>query len=89
MAFFARITTDIFCNKVDEIVAEPGHPRWRDACLVLGSRVGAGYLSFNEAESIIKNKLYTHSYLRKGIVGYLKTAYWALSEGTKRPKYYE
>jgi hypothetical protein len=87
--YFRRITMDIFERKVDEIVSEPGHHRWRDACLVLGSRVSGGYITLSDAEDIMKRKLFTNSYLAKGIKGYLRTGYWALDQGQKNPKFYE
>ena len=88
MAYFKRITIEIFKSKINEIVTEPGHPRLRDASLILGSRVGAGYLTQSEAESVAHFEISNNSYLRKDVKGYSHTASWAISQGIRNPKYY-
>jgi len=69
-------------------IASNGHPQLRTACLILGTRVGAGYLSFSEASEEVEFLVRTNNYLQKGIKGYLTTADWALKEGYHTPKYY-
>ena len=81
-------TLRIFRDKINNI-NDNGHTQLRSACLILGSRVGAGYIddytAREEAERLIKN----NNYLSKGTSGYISTAYWAISEGSKNPKYYD
>ena len=90
--YYKKITIDIFLRKIDEITSEPGHPRMRDACLVLGSRAGAGYLTKAEAESIASRAIQANSYLsRKGKYGletYIRTSIWAINRGYQNPKHY-
>lgn len=92
MTYFRRITIEIFEKKVADIVCDPGHPTLRDACLVLGSRVGAGYISKHEAELVALASIMNNAYLlRKGKSGtdnYIKTSRWAINIGETRPKYY-
>lgn len=79
----ARIIT----NRINNISGD-GHPQVRATALVLGSRVGAGYISQTEAENLIESLIRSNSYLQKGIDGYLRTAFWGISEGIKNPKYF-
>ena len=78
-----RITT----KRVNDIVSD-GHPQLRSAALILGSRVGAGYMDKISAEQLITNLIYSNAYLQKGIKGYVETALWALNEGIRNPKYF-
>lgn len=80
----ARITE----NRINSIV-DNGHPQLRDAALVLGSRVGAGYLSQFEAENLINRLIDQNQYLQKGKGGYKRTAMWGIREGMKRPKFFK
>ena len=87
-AYYERITIDIFVSKINQIFSSDGHPRLRSACLVLGSRTGAGYLSYTEALTLAENSIRANGYLRKGVENYIKTSKWAITEGFKKPKYY-
>jgi hypothetical protein len=86
--YFQRITLDLFQKKLDAIV-DNGHPQLRSACLVLGSRVGAGYLSQSDAETYAEWLIKSNHYLQKGIAGYIDTMRWAIKNGIKNPKYYD
>ncbi len=90
--YYKKITIDIFTRKIDEITGEPGHNRMRDACLVLGSRSAAGYMTRSEAESLAQFCIQANPYLaRKGKAGlqnYIKTSLWAINRGQFSPKYY-
>jgi hypothetical protein len=86
--YFKKITLDIFSNKMDGIT-DSGHPQLRAACLVLGSRSGAGYLTAGEAMLQAEYSIRTNKYLQKGISGYIKTAEWAINQGYSKPKYYQ
>jgi hypothetical protein len=77
----------IITKRIEEIV-DNGHPQVRSTALVLGSRVGAGYISQSEAEHLLENLIKGNSYLQKGIVGYVRTAMWGINEGIKQPKYF-
>lgn len=84
-----------YYNKVGRIISERindivdnGHPQVRDTSLVLGSRVGAGYITHSEAEHLIESLIKNNSYLQKGIVGYVKTAFWAINQTINNPKYF-
>ena len=70
------------------ILASPGHPRVRGACIILGTRVGAGYLDERLARETMEYEIYQNAYLQKGLKGYLKTAEWAFWEGLKQPRFY-
>jgi len=81
-------TVRLLESKINAI-SDEGHPQVRTAGLILGSRVGAGYIDYNDAISRIEYLITGNSYLKKGIKGYVKTANWAINEGTKNPKYYK
>ena len=87
-AYYQKITLDIFSNKINAI-GESGHPQLRSACLVLGSRCGAGYLSAGEAMIQAEYLIKSNQYLQKGISGYIATAKWAINQGYGKPKYYQ
>ena len=74
-------------KRINDIL-DNGHPQVRGTALVLGSRVAAGYITRDEAESLIEQLIMRNSYLQKGIKGYVKTALWAINEGIKQPKYF-
>ena len=88
-AYYEKITLDIFEKRIGEIIDGDGHPRLRSACLVLGSRVGAGYVQYQIADSFAEQCIRANKYLSKGVENYLKTMRWGITEGGKRPKYYE
>jgi len=81
-------TTRIFESKVN-MISSNGHPQLRDACLVLGTRVGAGYISQGEAEQLSEHMIKTNNYLKKGVYGYIKTSKWAIQKGSETPKEYK
>jgi hypothetical protein len=81
-------TLRILADKINNININ-GHPQVRSAALILGSRVGAGYLDVITAQNEITNLIKSNSYLSKGYSGYLSTALWGISEGYKNPKYYD
>jgi len=80
-------TRAIFERRIGDIVGE-GHPQLIRACLILGSRVGFGYLSMFDALAITEHAIKSSEYLSKGINGYIKSAKWAINEGIKNPKAY-
>lgn len=69
-------------------IVDEGHPQVRTAALILGSRIAAGYMEREEAESLIVSEIRNNNYLNKGIDGYIKTAIWAIGQGMHTPKYY-
>jgi len=75
-------------RKVISGITDNGHPQLRGACLILGTRIGAGYLDFDTAWNEVEYNVRNSSYLAKGVKGYLTTAQWAIDEGYKTPKYY-
>ena len=82
-------TIRIFESKIREInSATGGHPRVRSAALVLGTRVGYGYLPYYDAISLAEREIKTNQYLSKGTAGYIKTAVWGIETGIKTPKGY-
>jgi len=80
-------TIRILRHKIQGI-SDNGHPQVRSASLVLGSRVGAGYLDKQNAIIEISNFIKQNSYLSKGTRGYLDTAEWGINQGMNNPKYY-
>jgi hypothetical protein len=78
----------IFTEAMNSIV-DNGHPQLRHACLILGSRASAGYISKNEAISMCENAVLANSYFDKDQKGYIDTAHWAVEQGYKSPKYYK
>lgn len=74
-------------KRINEII-DNGHPQVRNTALVLGSRVAAGYIPRYDAEALIERLILSNSYLQKGIKGYVKTAFWAINEGIRTPKYF-
>lgn len=81
-------TIRIFTNKIVDII-DNGHPQVRSACLILGSRVGAGYISEFEAVGLAENLINSNGYLKKDLSNYKRTARWCISEGLKNPKFYK
>tara|TARA_R110000764_G_scaffold52161_2_gene113605 strand:+ start:2769 stop:3698 length:930 start_codon:yes stop_codon:yes gene_type:complete len=75
-------------KSIDAITSSPGHFQLRSSCLILGTRVGAGYLSMSQAEQEVENLIRSNSYLSKGVSGYLQTGIWALEKGALTPKEY-
>ena len=73
---------------INNIVTSPGHYQLRSACLIFGTRCGAGYVDYNDAKREVEELVRANGYLRKGVDGYIKTALWGLGEGYKTPRYY-
>ena len=87
-AYFKKTTIDIFVKKMNAIV-DNGHPQLLSACLVLGSRVGANYLSQSEASGLAESCIRANQYLSKGVAGYISTANWSIRKSINNPKYYD
>tara|TARA_R110000787_G_scaffold183311_1_gene295281 strand:+ start:247 stop:1047 length:801 start_codon:yes stop_codon:yes gene_type:complete len=85
--YFYDKTVRIFTDKMNAIT-DNGHPQLRDACLILGHRVSAGYIGQNEAEQMAINLINQSGYLKKGISGYTKTAIDRIKIGTDYPLEY-
>jgi VirE N-terminal domain len=85
--YYLDKTIALFRKKIINIV-DNGHPQLRTACLVLGSRVGAGYISLAEAEQLAKYEASVNGYLNQNLSGYNATIEWAIKEGMKSPKEY-
>ena len=81
-------TVTLFRDKINEIIDGDGHPRLRSACLVLGSRAGAGYIDQQQAIEVAYYCIESNPYLNKKASTYKKTAYWAINEGANHPQYY-
>lgn len=77
-----------FRKSVRNIIDSPGHSQIRSACLIFGTRVGAGYVDRFDAAKEVEDMVKSNSYLSKGLSGYLTTANWAFNEGIKTPNYY-
>lgn len=77
-----------FKEKIGEIQDGDGHPRLRSACLVLGSRCGAGYLDIQHANELVEWAVSSNAYLAKKRSTYLKTALWCINQGYNSPQYY-
>jgi len=77
----------IITERINRITGD-GHPQVRSTSLVLGSRVGAGYISQAEAEFLIEQLIRSNSYLQKGVPGYVRTAFWGIKNGMNNPKYF-
>jgi hypothetical protein len=73
---------------VGNITSSPGHFQLRSACLIFGTRCGAGYVDYQDAKREVEDLVRGNGYLRKGVAGYIKTALWGLEEGYKTPNYY-
>jgi len=85
--YFYNKTVRILKDRINSIVSD-GHPQVVKASLILGSRVGAGYIDKFEAEDLIINAINNNQYLSKGVAGYVKTAMWGIDNGMRQPKYY-
>lgn len=77
----------MFREKIRAIGAD-GHPQMRRACLILGSRCGAGYIDAFEAEQLAQSEIQMNQYLQKDLKNYITTSKWAINEGRKNPKDY-
>jgi len=85
--FYKNKTINIFNNKIDSIV-DNGHPQVVNACLVLGSRSGAGYIDEFECMSLIVSAIERNNYLSKDSKGYIRTGLKMFKDATSRPLNY-
>ena len=85
--YYLDKTVRLFREKIRSI-GEDGHPQMRRACLILGSRCGAGYIDGIEAESLAESEIRMNQYLQKDLNNYITTSKWAINEGSKNPKDY-
>jgi len=76
----AKIIKTGFGNIIDY-----GHPPLIRLCLTIGGYISSGYIDENEALQMIDYEIENHSYLKKGIEGYKKTARWAIRIGQNKP----
>ena len=88
IAYYRKISIDIFVKKIRNIVGTPGHTVVRDASIVLGSRCGAGYLTTSDAIEIAKHEIYNNKYLQKNLKGYEKTGISRIILGSHSPRFY-
>lgn len=86
--YYLDKTIKLFKDKICLIGAD-GHPQMRSACLILGSRAGAGYIDINDAERLAEQEINCNQYLQKDLKNYIKTSKWAIREGYKNPKDYK
>ena len=73
---------------ISSIVSSPGHFQLRSACLIFGTRCGAGYVDYQDAKREVEQLVRQNSYLSKGVSGYITTALWGLENGYSTPNYY-
>ena len=73
---------------ISSIIASPGHFQLRSACLIFGTRCGAGYVDYQDAKREVEQLVRQNAYLSKGVAGYVKTALWGLENGYSTPNYY-
>lgn len=85
--YYLDKTVRLFREKI-RAIQEDGHPQMRTACLILGSRCGAGYIDLYEAERLAESEITMNQYLQKDLKNYITTSKWAINEGRKNPKDY-
>lgn len=85
--YFRIKTRGIFERRISAIV-DNGHPQVVEASLILGSRVGFGYMTNTDAASLMEYMISGNHYLAKDVKGYIKTAFWAFNKGANNPKPY-
>lgn len=76
----------IFSRGIDNIV-DNGHPQVLSFSVMLWGYVGANYLSEDEAEILIEEKIEENEYLSKGTQGYITSAKKMKSIGMSSPLY--
>lgn len=74
-------------KSINKIISD-GHPQVRGAAVALGGYVGAGYLDYTNAETLITELIKSNAYLSKGTAGYIKTAVQMMNKGMKDPLYF-
>ena len=81
-------TLRIAKEKINNIV-DNGHTQVLSASLILGSRIAAGYVGYNEALNTIISEVINNEYLSKGTRNYINTVKWGVDKGYKNgAKYY-
>lgn len=85
--YYLDKTVRLFTEKI-RAIASDGHPQMRRACLILGSRCGAGYIDRFEAEQLAEYEIKSNQYMSKDIKNYITTSKWAINQGIKNPKNY-
>ena len=85
--YYLEKTVRIYTDKINSIMGD-GHPQLLSATLILGTRVGFGYISMYEAEYLAEGLVRSNAYLQKGISGYLRTVKDGLRMGSETPKGY-
>lgn len=71
-------------RSIGEIV-DNGHPQVRAVAFTIGGFVGAGRLSFSDAEELLHIAIRNNAYLSKGTEGYMKTASEMIKRGINQP----
>ena len=79
-----KIIDTAYSNIIDN-----GHPQSRSISFVIGGYISAGYITESEAMQYIFYKIENHPYLKKGIIGYKKTATEMLRKGQRFPVYFD
>ena len=77
---------NMFSKGIDNIT-DNGHPSVVAYCSMIGGYCAAGYLSEDEAEVLIEERIYDNEYLSKDHEGYIKTAKTMLVRGMNSPLY--
>ncbi len=68
-----------------ENIHDNGHPQLRGLCLAAGGYIAAGYIDLYDAETLIRNTIINHKYLKKGVKGYQRTAAEMIRKGMEKP----
>lgn len=68
-------------------ITDNGHPQLRAASYALGGYIGAGYIDYMDAVSLIYNLIETNGYLKLKHTVYKQTAQTMLSKGQSQPLY--
>lgn len=82
-----RLTNRVLSNSryAIENIVDNGHPQIRRAALIMGSRIGAGYIDRITGTNHIINLMKSNKYLSKNVKGYEKTILWGIENGIKNP----
>jgi hypothetical protein len=76
----------IIKKKIDVITGN-GHPQLRSAAYLLGGYCGAGYITQDHAENIIKSMIDSNAYLSQKASVYKKTAEQMIQSGINNPTF--
>ena len=82
----ANRVVDNVTKSISSIVSN-GHPQVRAAFFSLGGYIGAGYISIQDAYSMVEYLIPNNSYLNKDVEGYKRTAYRMIDKGIINPLY--